>query len=116
MYRDGTFDLPGDAEGTGWSKVDGMMVSIASGDGNVWAVSANGEMWYRAGIDQNNPMGSNWFKMDARPAVDTWKQVMANGGGTLWGIDGSDTVRCKEKATRSDISGRAIRVFLTYSN
>ena len=21
MYRDGTFDLPGDAEGSGWSKV-----------------------------------------------------------------------------------------------
>ena len=43
MYRDQTYDLPGDAEGSGWSKVDGMMVWLRSGDKIVWGVSANGE-------------------------------------------------------------------------
>ena len=50
-------------------KVDGMMVWIASCSGIVWAVSANGDLWYRAGICHNNPMGTNWFKME------TWAEI-----------------------------------------
>ena len=64
MYRDGTYDLPGDADGSGWSKVDGMMVWLSSGHNIVWAASANGALWYRAGIDQSCPMGTNWYRMD----------------------------------------------------
>ena len=33
-------------------QVDGFMVYLASGQNTVWGVSANGELWYRAGIDQ----------------------------------------------------------------
>ena len=106
MYRDGTYDLPGDAEGTGWSKVDGMMVWVASGEGVVWGVSANGELWYRAGIDQNNPSGTNWFRMETRPGVEGWKQAVSNGGDSLWGIDGGENLRCRERAGTADIAGR----------
>jgi hypothetical protein len=28
------------------------MVYLASGENTVWGVSANGELWYRAGLDQ----------------------------------------------------------------
>ena len=33
-------------------QVDGFMMYLASGQNTVWGVSANGELWYRAGIDQ----------------------------------------------------------------
>ena len=64
MFRDGTYDLPGDADGSGWTKVDGMMTWLSSGENIVWAVSANGALWYRAGIEQSCPMGTNWFRVD----------------------------------------------------
>jgi len=116
MYRDGTFDLPGDAEGSGWTKVDGMMVWIASCSGIVWAVSSNGELWYRAGITQNSPMGTNWFKMDTRPNVEAWKQAVMYEG-SLWGIDGTEVVRCKEQATQDQIlAGNSITLMEEFAN
>ena len=33
-------------------KVDGMLVSVCSSNDGVWGVSANGELWFRAGLDQ----------------------------------------------------------------
>ena len=33
-------------------KVDGMLVSVCSSNDGVWGVSANGELWVRAGLDQ----------------------------------------------------------------
>ena len=116
MYRDGTFDLPGDAEGTGWSKVDGMMVWVSSGEGMVWAASANGDLWYRAGIDLNNPMGTNWFRMETKPGVEGWKAAVAFEG-ALWGIDNTDILRCKEQATSEDIAtGNAVTLMEEYGN
>ena len=130
MYRDGTFDLPGDAEGSGWTKVsllqlstsllsckvDGMMVWIASCLGIVWAVSSSGELWYRAGISQNSPMGTNWFKMDTRPNVEAWKQAVMYEG-SLWGIDGTEVVRCKEQATQDQIlAGNSITLMEEFAN
>ena len=64
IFRDGTYGLPGDADGSGWTKVDGMMTWLSSGENIVWAVSANGALWYRAGIEQSCPMGTNWFRVD----------------------------------------------------
>ena len=53
-------------------QVDGMMVWLSSGENIVWAVSANGALWYRAGIEQACPMGTNWFRVDT--ANDKWVQ------------------------------------------
>ena len=47
-----------------------MMVWVSSGENIVWAVSANGALWYRAGIEQACPMGTNWFRVDT--ANDKW--------------------------------------------
>ena len=52
------------------AQVDGMMVWLSSGENIVWAVSANGALWYRAGIEQACPMGTNWFRVDT--ANDKW--------------------------------------------
>ena len=64
MCRDQTYGLPGEGDGSGWTKVDGMMVWLSSGQNIVWALSANGALWYRAGIDQNCPLGTHWFRME----------------------------------------------------
>ena len=47
LYREGTYDLPGEGEGTDWTGVDGMMVWLACGEGVVWAASAGGQVWKR---------------------------------------------------------------------
>ena len=92
------------------------MVWIASCEGIVWAVSASGELWYRAGISQNNPMGTNWFKMDTRPNAEAWKQAVMYEG-SLWGIDGTDVVRCKEQATQDQIvAGNSITLMEEFAN
>ena len=93
-----------------------MMVWIASCEGIVWAVSASGELWYRAGISQNNPMGTNWFKMDTRPNAEAWKQAVMYEG-SLWGIDGTEVVRCKEQATQDQIvAGNSITLMEEFAN
>ena len=93
-----------------------MMVWIASCEGIVWAASANGDLWFRAGISQNNPMGSNWFKMETRPNAEAWKQAVMYEG-ALWGIDGTDVVRCKEKADQDQIlPGNSITVMDEFAN
>ena len=64
MYRDGTWHLPGEAEGSGWTKVDGVMQTIWSCDGGLWAVSQDGGLWYRHNLSQATPMGTNWYRME----------------------------------------------------
>ena len=67
LYRDGTFQLAGEGEGSGWTKVEGMMKAIWSGEGTVWAVCEDGGLWYRPHISQATPMGTNWFRLEVRP-------------------------------------------------
>lgn len=110
MFRDGTYDLPGEAEGSGgWTKVDGMMVWLSSGVNIVWGVSANGELWYRAGIEQSNPMGTNWFKMQTKTFGDKsveWKMIAGDtSAGCLWGIEAGDVITVKLGAAKEDIAG-----------
>ena len=93
-----------------------MMVWIASCSGIVWAVSANGDLWYRAGICHNNPMGTNWFKMETKPNAESWKQAVMSEG-MFWGIDGSEVVRCKEQAAHDQIlPGNAITLMDEFAN
>ena len=48
MYRDSNFCLPGECEGgNGWTKVDGLMSWVSSGENIVWGVTTNGDLWYR---------------------------------------------------------------------
>ena len=112
MYRDQTYDLPGDAEGSGWSKVDGMMVWLRSGENIVWGVSANGELWYRAGIDQYCPMGTNWFKVNTGLEKNREWKMVAGESGCLWGIESPDVVTCKSGAGSQDITGGQNRFLL----
>jgi len=112
MLRDGTYDLPGDGEGNGWSKVDGMMVWISSGENIVWGLSENGELWYRAGISQSIPMGTNWFKMNTGKEKNiVWKMV-AGEAGLLWGLDTGNKLLARKNATNENIEdGNMINIF-----
>ena len=45
--RDGTQDDPDDADGSGWSVLDGKFIQVAVGSGAVWGLGANREFFYR---------------------------------------------------------------------
>ena len=48
--RDGTQDDPDDADGSGWSVLDGKFIQVAVGSGAVWGLGANREFFYRCGL------------------------------------------------------------------
>jgi len=112
MYRDGTFDLPGEAEGNGWTKVDGIMTWVASGTNIIWGLSENGELWYRAGISQSMPMGNNWFKMNTRKDTNiAWKMVVGEAD-FLWGLDSSDKLLARRNVKADNIEdGNSVNLF-----
>jgi len=112
MYRDGTYDLPGEADGSGWTKVDGMMKWVASGTNIVWGLSENGELWYRAGISQSIPMGTNWFKLNtAKEANIVWKMVVGEDG-LLWGLDSTDKLLARKNVNTDNIQeGNSVNLF-----
>ena len=66
MYRDGTWLLAGEGEGTGWTKVDGVMQAIWSCEGGVWAVSEDGALWLRRNVSQVTPLGTHWSRIQVR--------------------------------------------------
>jgi len=88
------------------------MVWVSSGDNIVWGLTTSGELWYRAGVDQNNQMGTNWEKLNT--GVDTnvqWKMVEVDNG-HLWGIDTSDKLMCRKNATQDNIlGGNAVNLY-----
>ena len=47
ISRDGTQDDPDDADGSGWSVLDGKFIQVAVGSGAVWGLGANREFFYR---------------------------------------------------------------------
>ena len=47
--RDGTQDDLDDADGSGWSVLDGKFIQVAVGSGAVWGLGANREFFYRCG-------------------------------------------------------------------
>ena len=47
LFRDGTADDPDDADGSGWTPVDGKFIQLAVGNGHVWGLGANREFFYR---------------------------------------------------------------------
>jgi len=112
MFRDGTYDLPGEGEGNGWTKVDGMMVWVASGTDIVWGLSENGELWYRAGISQGVPMGTNWYKMNTGKDTNIiWKMVVGEGD-LLWGLENSDKLFARRNVTLDNIQdGNSVNIF-----
>ena len=55
--RDGTQDDPDDADGSGWSVLDGKFIQVAVGSGAVWGLGANREFFYRCGL--YNPQHSD---------------------------------------------------------
>jgi hypothetical protein len=56
-----------DCKGRTWVPVKSpkkMTYIESSGDGILWAVAKNGEVWYREGVDDLHPYGSQWVKFD----------------------------------------------------
>ena len=82
-----------------------MMVWVASGTNITWGLSENGELWYRAGISQSVPMGTNWFKINTgKESNIAWKMVVGVAG-LLWGLDRNDKLVARRNATLENIQG-----------
>jgi len=110
MFRDGTHDLPGEAEGTGWTKVDGMMKMISSCDTLVWGVSEDGGLWYRSGVNQGTPMGTNWFRI--QDGLDIGWRMVTMMDSVLWGVDSRDGLMARSNVNIDNIQdGNAVHIF-----
>jgi hypothetical protein len=94
-----------------------MMVWVTSGVDNVWGVSANGDLWYRAGVDAKTPMGSNWFKINTGQGSNIeWKSV-AFSGGLLWGLDKDEQLLARQHSEKENIeAGTSVSLFNDAAN
>ena len=70
-------------------KVPKKMVYIDTGsDGTLWAVAKDGEVWYREGVDDLHPYGSQWKKLD----LDGKFSVITSGLNGQYALDESGYV------------------------
>jgi len=65
----------------------------------VFGISSTGDLYYRAGMSQANPVGDNWFKLKTNIE---WKAV-CHENGILYGIDKEDGLIHRELAGVDDI-------------
>ncbi|XP_078541468.1 fish-egg lectin-like [Lissotriton helveticus] len=67
-YRVGT--KRGECGGTDWEVVDGKLAMVEiSTEGSVYGVSDNGTLFQRAGISNENPVGTGWDEMEYKSHV-----------------------------------------------
>jgi len=110
MFRDGTWDLPGEAEGTGWTKVDGLVRSVSVGSEQVWAVSEDGALWSREGLGPGTPMGTHWLRIQDGHDLG-WRMVDMLGS-SLWAVDSRDCLMVRDNATQDNIDDeKAVHIF-----
>ena len=64
-YRRNTSRLDGyDQSGSDWVQVSGVLSSLASGNGIVWATTIIHSIYIRIGICFETPSGTSWVKMN----------------------------------------------------
>ena len=85
-------------------QVDGMMKSISSCEGQVWAVSEDGGLWYRANVSLGTPMGSNWFRLEEGHELG-WKLVACRDG-VMWAVDGKEGLLARCNVAQDNIEGK----------
>ena len=86
-------------------QVDGMMKSISSCDGQVWAVSEDGGLYYRANVSLGTPMGSNWFRLEEGHELG-WRLV-ASRDGVMWALDGKEGLLVRCNVSQDNIEGKS---------
>ena len=86
-------------------QVDGMMKSISSCDGQVWAVSEDGGLWYRANVSLGTPMGSNWFRVE-EPGLELGWRTVACRDGVMWAVDGKEGLLVRCNVSQDNIEGK----------
>ena len=64
MYREGTGYSGDDKIGSSWTAVMGKMKELDVGCNVVWATNSNCEVFVRIGINQDEPKGKEWTKID----------------------------------------------------
>lgn len=72
--------------------MEGLVASLAVGEGQVWALTEDGALWARAGLGPGTPMGTNWFRLQVSrndgddDSDEMFRTVMTSAGGwwTPW--------------------------------
>lgn len=65
FYREGTYgDL--NTKGTGWTKIDGNVKWMGSGNGIMVAVNNGDSIYYRSGMSSVKPTGTHWVHVGGR--------------------------------------------------
>ena len=82
-----------------------MMKSISSCDGQVWAVSEDGGLYYRANVSLGTPMGSNWFRLEEGHELG-WRLV-ASRDGVMWAVDGKEGLMVRCNVSQDNIEGKS---------
>jgi hypothetical protein len=49
----------------------------------IWCLNANGQVYYRTGIDTNNPFGTGW----SQPTTGLLRHISVGPNGQIWGIN-----------------------------
>ena len=81
------------SEGTGWEKLDGLLIWISSGAaGEVWGTNKEGDVWRREGMSTSNPTGTAWKKVSS----GSMKQVSI-WGGQAWAVNNKDQILTKSE-------------------
>ena len=106
------------------SQVDGLMARVSVGGGQVWGVSEDGALWWRAGLGPGTPMGSHWTRLQVsrgwslvtkhRMLRDDyvqdghdlgWRMVLILDT-ALWAVDTRDCLMLRENVTPDNIQGQ----------
>lgn len=75
-YRTGTFgddDMDNSIGTAKWTKIDGTLKWVASGQNIVCGVNDSDETVYRAGVTENTPTGTDWRKVKGSKAYESFQ-------------------------------------------
>ena len=64
----------------------GTLKQISVGDGKVMGVNRHDEIYYRTGIDQSNPEGTGWKR------IDGYLKYITVGDGKIMGVNGHNHI------------------------
>ena len=79
------------------------MKMISSCDTLVWGVSEDGGLWYRSGVSQGTPMGTNWFRI--QDGLDIGWRMVTMMDSVLWGVDSRDGLMARSNVNIDNIQG-----------
>lgn len=73
-----------------WVRVNKVFKQVSSGEAGVWAIKADGQVSYRAGVSHLNPTGMRW-----KHVAGHLKQIDSGAKGIVYGINLNNQLVCR---------------------